>query len=413
MEKNEGKERQYLGYIYGRQKNSELVEYAFLYEEDDQLNFEVHFRKFLKTDEWIDEDVETNSIFKLKCTTAYNKISFIGEIKNLLPYMLYRFLKYNGTTDVYMKKIKNGEGNLEILDKMNIKLKEYFGNKKGEKKKEERKADIEKVKHYIGYMYGTRTNKPCIDYVFFYVEDDILKFIPGVYNKNTKTFYKNQWSVLSRHIKTTANLLKLDKNLPKEDYNDISVFMLNNTVSLNDYWKDAFTQNGETSSFEKLTELVKNLKQTLIENKEKQILNTSIHKRMILLGWIEENKKLRTAICLNATASVSNNTITVYTFNIDTLTEEASSIFFNFDKQKMYIQPDVKYIYHCVNMETENIKLDIRFLENRKLSCTVEKDDFAKSIKMNIEDFNYDALVDLLRERNISASELAKKAKLL
>lgn len=61
----------------------------------------------------------------------------------------------------------------------------------------------------------------------------------------------------------------------------------------------------------------------------------------------------------------------------------------------------------------ENIKLDIRFLENRKLSCTVEKDDFAKSIKMNIEDFNYDALVDLLRERNISVSELAKKAKLL
>ena len=134
---------------------------------------------------------------------------------------------------------------------------------------------------------------------------------------------------------------------------------------------------------------------------------------MILLGWIEENKKLRTAICLNATASVSNNTISVYTFNIDTLTEEASSIFFNFDKQKMYIHPNVKYIYHCVNMETENIKLDIRFLENRKLSCTVEKDDFAKSIKMNIEDFNYDALVDLLRERNISASELAKKAKLL
>lgn len=32
MEKNEGNERQYLGYIYGRQKNSELVEYAFLYE---------------------------------------------------------------------------------------------------------------------------------------------------------------------------------------------------------------------------------------------------------------------------------------------------------------------------------------------------------------------------------------------
>lgn len=71
MEKNEGKERQYLGYIYGRQKNSDFVEYAFLYEEDDQLNFEVHFCKFLKTDEWRDEDVETNSIFKLKCTTAY------------------------------------------------------------------------------------------------------------------------------------------------------------------------------------------------------------------------------------------------------------------------------------------------------------------------------------------------------
>ena len=327
--------------------------------------------------------------------------------------MLYRFLKYNGTTDAYIKKIKNGEGNYEILDEMNIKLKEYFGNKKGEKKKEERKADIEKVKHYIGYMYGTRINKPCIDYVFFYVEDDILKFISGVYNKNTKTFYKNQWSVLSRYIKTTANLLELDKNLSKEDYHDISVFMLDNTVSLDDYWKYAFTQNGETSSFEKLIELVKNLKQTLTENKEKQILNTSIQKRMILLGWIEENKKLRTAICLNATASVSNNTISVYTFNIDTLTEEASSIFFNFDKQKMYIHPNVKYIYHCVNMETENIKLDIRFLENRKLSCTVEKDDFAKSIKMNIEDFNYDALVDLLRERNISASELAKKAKLL
>ena len=37
----------------------------------------------------------------------------------------------NGTTDVYIKKIKNVEGEYEILDEMNIKLKEYFGNKKG------------------------------------------------------------------------------------------------------------------------------------------------------------------------------------------------------------------------------------------------------------------------------------------
>lgn len=425
---NEGNEKQYVGYIFGRQTISDLLDYALLYVKDDKLNFEIHLRSLLNQCEWIDEVVDTHSILKSKCCVKNNRLSFIGSVLDDFDYMEYRFLPCKTTSKEYMEMLVESKGEYETCEELNKKIEEYFGEKKGKEKKQAKKEELNKPKHFIGYTCGMRAKKPCMDYVFFYMDGNVLKTIPSVYNANTKTFYKNQWNTLSKYTSVKDNQLDFGKNITTDEYINVYTYTLDMTVSLDEFMQSIFYENGKISSYTKINEMIleKETEEKIPEAKAEDIdvssiLNKSIVNeeennpvnKKILLGWIEESEKVRTAIYVDVTTPILYETMSTYTFNIDTLEEETSSVFLDTDNKKMYISPNAEYTYHQVVMETENVGQDICFLENRKLFCTVSLDIFAKGIKVDIKDFGYDALVELLKERNMSAFAVAKEMRLL
>lgn len=129
-------------------------------------------------------------------------------------------------------------------------------------------------------------------------------------------------------------------------------------------------------------------------------------KQVNILGWIEENKKTITVFY-----EESDSCLNTYTYDLGTLTESVSSIYIDFEKNNIYFDSNVDYCFFTINFQSRNMIDDIKFLRDRHLQKT-SIENFLNAVNLNEVKLDYDFVIKMLRNKNISSVEILKKLSL-
>ena len=129
-------------------------------------------------------------------------------------------------------------------------------------------------------------------------------------------------------------------------------------------------------------------------------------KQVNILGWIEENKKTITVFY-----EESDSCLNTYTYDLGTLTESVSSIYIDFEKNNIYFDSNVDYCFFTINFQSRNMIDDIKFLRDRHLQKT-SIENFLNTVNLNEVKLDYDFVIKMLRNKNISPVEILKKLSL-
>lgn len=129
-------------------------------------------------------------------------------------------------------------------------------------------------------------------------------------------------------------------------------------------------------------------------------------KQVNILGWIEENKKTITVFY-----EESDSCLNTYTYDLGTLTESVSSIYIDFEKNNIYFDSNVDYCFFTINFQSRNMIDDIKFLRDRHLQKT-SIENFLNAVNLNEVKLDYDFVIKMLRNKNISPVEILKKLSL-
>lgn len=129
-------------------------------------------------------------------------------------------------------------------------------------------------------------------------------------------------------------------------------------------------------------------------------------KQVNILGWIEENKKTITVFY-----EESDSCLNTYTYDLGTLTESVSSIYIDFEKNNIYFDSNVDYCFFTINFQSGNMIDDIKFLRDRHLQKT-SIENFLNAVNLNEVKLDYDFVIKMLRNKNISSVEILKKLSL-
>ena len=129
-------------------------------------------------------------------------------------------------------------------------------------------------------------------------------------------------------------------------------------------------------------------------------------KQVNILGWIEENKKTITVFY-----EESDSCLNTYTYDLGTLTESVSSIYIDFEKNNIYFDSNVDYCFFTINFQSRNMIDDIKFLRDRHLQKT-SIENFLNAVNLNELKLDYDFVIKMLRNKNISPVEILKKLSL-
>lgn len=129
-------------------------------------------------------------------------------------------------------------------------------------------------------------------------------------------------------------------------------------------------------------------------------------KQVNILGWIEENKKTITVFY-----EESDSCLNTYTYDLGTLTESVSSIYIDFEKNNIYFDSNIDYCFFTINFQSRNMIDDIKFLRDRHLQKT-SIENFLNAVNLNEVKLDYDFVIKMLRNKNISSVEILKKLSL-
>lgn len=217
-------------------------------------------------------------------------------------------------------------------------------------------------------------------FISFFVEKDTLI----EYYKDRVSEYINSTDQLKKHIEEKENLCE------KESQNmfEKKVESLKNSdeKKKNDLQEDALVFN----------EFEEELMKKSAEQK----------KQVNILGWIEENKKTITVFY-----EESDSCLNTYTYDLGTLTESVSSIYIDFEKNNIYFDSNVDYCFFTINFQSGNMIDDIKFLRDRHLQKT-SIENFLNAVNLNEVKLDYDFVIKMLRNKNISPVEILKKLSL-
>lgn len=88
-----------------------------------------------------------------------------------------------------------------------------------------------------------------------------------------------------------------------------------------------------------------------------------------------------------------------------------SSIYIDFEKNNIYFDSNVDYCFFTINFQSRNMIDDIKFLRDRHLKKT-SIENFLNAVNLNEVKLDYDFVIKMLRNKNISPVEILKKLSL-